>query len=167
MITVRDSKREDAEAVRAVEASATTTLRQVYCPNRKAWRHRQSISRSLCRLVAESDGAIVGTTQYVVVEDVIRVIGLGVHHDFRRQGVARALIGEVARQAQSCGIRFVVLHTVEQTGNVPIFEALGFHVRSRCPEEYAESITGGELTDVCLELRMAASVTSHDDTASS
>ncbi len=155
MITVRDSRPEDAEAVREVEASATATLRAIYRPNEKALRCKQTISRNLCRLVAERDGTVVGTAQYFADGRAMRVIGLGVRGDFRRQGVARAIVAEIAGRAASLGLPSVVTRTVEQTGNVPIFEALGFKVTARCPDEYSESVTGGELTDVSLEMQVS------------
>lgn len=150
--TVRDSRPEDAEAVRQVEASATATLRQTYRPNPRALSHKRTISRILRRLVAELDGAIVGTTQYYVDGNALRVIGLGVHSDFRRQGVAHALLAEVTERARRQRLPGVVTRTVEQTGNVPMFEALGFEVASRCPDEYSESVAGGELTSVSLKM---------------
>jgi ribosomal protein S18 acetylase RimI-like enzyme len=154
MITVRDTMPEDAEGVRQVEASATATLRQTYRPNQKALRHKRTISQDLRRLVAELDGVIFGTMQYFTDGNAMGIIGLGVHGDFRRQGVARALIAEVADRAASRGLQSVVTRTVEQTCNVPIFEALGFQVTSRRPDEYSESVAGGELTDVSLEMQI-------------
>jgi ribosomal protein S18 acetylase RimI-like enzyme len=154
MITVRESKLEDAEAVARVEASAIATLRQTYRPNQKALAQRKGISRKLFRLVAEHNGGIVGTTQYYVDGTAMRIIGLGVRSDFRRQGVARALLAEVVDRARRKGLSHLVLRTVEETGNVPIFEALGFEVESRCPDEYSESISGGRLRDVGLRMQI-------------
>lgn len=154
MITIRDSKPEDAQSVAEVEASATATLRQVYRPNQKALSHKSKIARDLVRLVAECDGRIVGTTRYYVDGGAIRIVGLGVHAEFRHRGIARALVSAVADRAREQGLPCVVTRTVEETGNVPIFEALGFEVDSRCPDEYSESVTGAKLTDVSLMMRI-------------
>ena len=81
--------------------------------------------------------------------------GVAVRSDFRRQGVPRALVAEVADRARRHGLSAVVTRTVEQTGNVPIFEALGFKVTSCCPDEYSKSVEGGELTDVSLEMQIS------------
>jgi GNAT superfamily N-acetyltransferase len=151
-ITVRDCRPEDAAVVRDVQASATVTLRQTYRPNARALRHKRSLSHELRRLVAECNGSVVGTAQYFVDGNTMRIIGLGVHSDFRRRGVARALVAEIRRRAGLCGLPRVVTRTVEQTGNVPIFEALGFEPTASCRDDYSESLAGGDLTDVSLEM---------------
>jgi ribosomal protein S18 acetylase RimI-like enzyme len=152
MITVRESKSEDAEGVARVDASARATLRETYRPNQKAISRKQAITGELRRLVAVSDGAIVGTTQFYVDGNAMRIIGLGVHSDFRRQGVARALLAEVADRTRRLGLPALVTRTVEETGNVPIFEALGFEVQSRSPDEHSESVSGTPLTDVSMKM---------------
>ena len=152
MITVRDSQPEDVEAVARVDASARATLRETYRPNQKALAHKQSITRELRRLVATSGGTLVGTTRYYVDGDAMRLIGLGVHRGFRRQGVARALVAEVAERTRRLGLSVLITHTVAETGNVPVFEALGFEVQSRCPDEYSESVSGAPLTAVSMKL---------------
>lgn len=154
MITVRCSTPRDAQGVARVVDSATATLRQTYRPNRKALSHKKRISDDLRRLVAERDGQIVGTTQYFVDGDAIRVIGLGVDSDFRRRGVARALLREIANLARARGLSLVVTRTVMQTGNVPVFQALGFEVLSKQPDEYSVSLTGQQLTEVDLQMQV-------------
>jgi len=154
MITVRTSTPDDAKGIAEVEASATGTLRQTYRPNRKALSHKSSIAGKLVRLVAESDRRIVGTTQYYREGNALRIIGLGVHRDFRRHGVARALVSSVADRARSDRLCCVAARTVKETGNVPILEALGFEVVSECPDEYSVSVAGGQLTDVSLRMKI-------------
>lgn len=151
MITVRDSTPSDSEAVARVVASATATLRKTYCPNHKALSHKKKISDDLRRLVAELDGQIVGTTQYLVDDDAIRIIGLGVDSDFRRCGVARALLGAIADLARERNLPSIVTRTILETGNVPVFRALGFELVSEHPDVYSESVTGKPLTEVDLK----------------
>ena len=162
MISVRDSTPDDAGPVDEVVASAIAMLRQTYRPSEKARSHKRAIAGRLHRLVAESDGAVVGTTQYVIDGSVIRIIGLGVHRDSRREGVARALVAEVADRARNRGLSAVVAHTVEETGNVRVFKALGFEVQSRCPDAYSESVKGGRLTDVRLTMQLEENSTADD-----
>lgn len=155
MISVRDGTPGDADQLAQVEASATATLRLTYRPNDRALRNKQVLSSELRRLVAESDGRIVGTTQYFVDGDALRLIGLAVHGDFRRRGVARALVTAVAERARSQQLSSLVTRTVEETGNVPTFRALGFEVESRCPDEYSMGVAGGIVTDVSLRKKIA------------
>lgn len=152
MIIVRAAMPKDQNGIAKVEASATATLRRTYRPNREALIHGKMISRNMRRLVAESDGKIVGTVQYHVDGDAIRMIGLGVDADCRRCGVARALVNEIADNARRCGIASIVTCTVVQTGNVPIFEALGFRVCSICPDKFSVTDGGRELEEASLRM---------------
>ena len=153
MILVRPAGPDDAGAVAKVDASATATLRQTYRPNEKAFANRKRISRELRRVVALLDGQVVGTIQYYLDGSSLAIIGLGVLDEFRRRGVARALIEALAESARQHGACDVVVRTVKETGNVPIFECLGFHVVSETPDTFSESEEYSELTDV--ELQMA------------
>ena len=154
MIRIRTSMRGDENGVAKVAASATATLRQTYRPNQKALAHKKWISGDLHRLVAELDGQIVGTARYYVDGDAIRIIGLGVDSDFRRLGVARALVNRIADLARRRGLAAVVTRTVVQTGNVPIFEALGFQVVSEHPDDYSISEDGRTLTEADLQMEI-------------
>ena len=78
------------------------------------------------RVVAIVDGTVVGTVRYGVIGDRIHLVRLGVDPKHRRAGVARALVAFVARQAESAGLRALSLYTVRATGNVKIFDRLGF-----------------------------------------
>ena len=53
--------------------------------------------------------------------------------------------------AKDRGCRAVALYTVAQTGNVPIFERLGFQLVSEQPDTYSMSINGEPLTEAYLE----------------
>ncbi len=154
MIIIRDSNREDAEGVARVDVSARATLRETYRPNQKALAHKKAMARQLHRLVAICGGTIAGTTQCYVDGNAMHLIGLGVHRDFRRQGVARALVAEVALRTRRLGLPVLITHTVAETGNVPVFEALGFQVQSRCLDEYSASVSGAPLTAVIMKLEL-------------
>src|SRR5438309_9654292 len=123
---IRTATHIDEDAARRVEEEAFATLRSVYRPNAAAHTNLFAIAPALERLVAEDDGQIVGTVRFGVFGDRLRVIGLAVVPTFRRRGVARALIEELARVARLKGCRALVLYTVTKTGNVSVFERLGF-----------------------------------------
>ena len=80
----------------------------------------------------------------------IRIIGLGVLAGFRRAGVARALVDSLADLASTLGLKGLVARTVRETGNVAVFERLGFRAVSEGPDEYSESDVYPELSDVEL-----------------
>jgi GNAT superfamily N-acetyltransferase len=150
MIEVRHDLPADAEAVAQVSASATATLRQTYRPNARALANKARISRELKRLVAVLDGRVIGTTQYFTEPGCLRILGLGVLSDSRQRGAARALVEALQEIARRQGLRGLAAHTIRETGNVPVFERLGFHIVSEEPDDYSESDVFPELSDVEL-----------------
>ena len=156
MITVRPATPSDTEQLRTVDALATQTLRQTYRPNRAALERKAKISPSLSRLVATIDNHVVGTVQYYEEGDRLRIIGLAVHSDFRRQGIAREIMIALEAIAEGKGSRRLHLYTVKETGNVPVFERLGFHVVAERDDELSESHRYAKLTDVEMEKALEA-----------
>jgi len=152
---VRMAKPRDAEAARRVGDEAFATVRSVYHPNSAAYANLSAVAPTLERLVAEDDGQVVGTVRFGVSGDCLRVIGLAVLPQFQRRGVARALVHELARVAKAKGCRALALYTVTQTGNVPVFERLGFSLISEGPDEYSDSVTGEPLTEAYMERSVA------------
>ena len=152
MITIRPKQPEDKKDIAEVEASATATLRKTYRPNQTALNHKKNISSDVQQFVAEHDGHVVGVIGYYISHNVIHIIGLGVHNTYKGCGVGSALVNAVVVAAQEQNIPVLAVQTVEETGNVPFFEAFGFQVVSRCTDEYAESTDGSQLTNVCLKM---------------
>jgi ribosomal protein S18 acetylase RimI-like enzyme len=147
-IAVRAATTADEPAVAAVIASADAALRETYQPNQNALDHKRRLSPSLTRLVALIDDRVVGTVQYTTDADNLHVIGLSVHHDHRRRGVARALVAELVAIARASGAAGLALHTIGETGNVPIFERLGFRVVAERRDRFAKGDRCVGLTDV-------------------
>lgn len=141
---------EDAGGIEAVQASATTALRRIYRPNARALANRSRISRDLERLVALLDGRVVGSTEYYVEGDRLRIVGLGVLEECRQLGVARALVDFLLGLAEGKGLEGIGARTIRETGNVQVFEKLGFRVVSDLKDEYSESDVYPELRDVDL-----------------
>lgn len=154
MIMVRPSLPEDAEGIRRVSESGNAKLRETYCPNQKALENRRRFSSQLNRLVALVEGEIAGTTQFYRDGEALRIIGLFVHADYRRRGVAKALVGGVVDIARKQGIDLLVTRTVKETGNVPIFEKIGFEVVSIHPDEYSESDKHRQLSEVDFQMKI-------------
>ena len=153
-ILVREATPADDEAVAEVSRLATEDLRRVYRP---------ASAPTLCaaqqptgRLVAEVDGGIVGTVRYRPEPRRIHLIGLFVHPECRRRGVARRLVGSLAAVAGTTEADCLSLFTIKETGNVCIFERLGFCVIREAPAMGLESVTGQPLTEVYMERPMAA-----------
>ncbi|MHC5039614.1 MAG: GNAT family N-acetyltransferase [Planctomycetota bacterium] len=151
MIRVREAKPEDLKAARAVSALAEADLRRVYRPTAEAIQRKADRSPVLTRLVALRDGEIVGTVEYEVTEDRVQLLGLDVHPEHRRLGVARALVVRIAERGAEEGARILSLYTIKETGNAEIFERLGFQIVEEAPAQDFESDTFDILTEYRME----------------
>jgi len=149
-LTVREAKAEDDQAIREVSGAATRELRKVYEASASLGdQPRIALSG---RLVAEIEDGIVGTVGYRFDNDRLHIIGLMVHPDHRRQGIARRLIESLLQIARADGAGSLSLFTVRETGNVAVFEGLGFKVISECEAVDLESVSGAALTEAYMEM---------------
>lgn len=154
MIIVREALPEDHEAVEAVVASAMAVLRRIYRPGPKAMAAKSGIASELKRVVALVDGELVGTTQYYEDGDAICVLGWMVRQDWQRMGVGRALISRVTEIARKADKQRLLARTIRQTGNVLVFEKLGFVVMAEKPDTLFVSEVYPSLTEVELEMNL-------------
>lgn len=67
----------------------------------------------ITRLVAEVSGQVVGNAELVCRGEYGEIGGLSVAPAFRRQGVARALLGALLGQARELGLRELEMYAVE------------------------------------------------------
>ena len=144
-LRIRKAKPDDAAHVANVFNAAFKPLRSIYCPTGDAIKHQAERAEEGTRLVAEIEGRIVGTVQFDDHKKHIHVIGLAVHPDFQRIGVARGMIEWVLLCAPTLGHSVVALDTIKETGNVLFFEKMGFQV---VHEEIATWCTSDDHTRV-------------------
>ena len=104
------------------------------------------------RLIAESDNQIIGTVEYKTKDKRLHFMGLAVKETYRRRGVSRALINELIEIAKSKNQNVISLHTIKETGNVEIFNKLGFVSVREEIDKYSISDKFDELHDVYMEL---------------
>jgi GNAT superfamily N-acetyltransferase len=103
-------------------------------------------------LVAEVAGRIVGTLRWRTLADRFHLIGPLVDPAFRQRGIGRALVEALADRARRTeGVARLSLWTVTETGNVPIFERLGFRTVEVGPAADLESVDGSDLTETRME----------------
>lgn len=149
--TIRDANDRDAAAVAEVVDAAFEPLRTIYQPTRQTI-ERQAIHRNhRNRLIGEADGRMAGTVQYDVHPDRLHAMGLAIHPYYQRMGLARLLLQSIEDRARLTGRPLVVLNTIEETGNVPIFEKLGFQVVSRVVATWCVSTLHSAVHDVTLQ----------------
>ena len=151
MLEIRKATAGDADEVRVIVDQMTTFLRRFYRPTDAAYAQRSRTQGQRTRLVAVCEATVVGTVEHLVDGDVLRIIGLAVHECHRRRGVARALVEQLATVSAELGCHTMSISTVTATGNVPIFEALGFGVVRICPAEFSVGQTGVPLLEAVLE----------------
>jgi len=150
-IIVRMALPADAEVVRRIDEAAFAPLRSIYRPNQAARANLAALVPTLERLVAENTGQIVGTVRFWTSDNRLRVIGLAVLPQCQRQGIARSLIEELVQIARTRGCQALGLYTIVQTGNVPVFQRLGFHTVGEQPDEYSISVSGQPLMEAYME----------------
>ncbi len=154
MITIRPEKPDDRPGIQEVDASATAILRRTYRPSQKAIANKARIGNQTQRLVAVISGRIVGTVEYRITNQSLGIMGLGVHQDFRRLGVARSLICALEAIAAKKEAARIHLYTVKETGNVDIFKRLGFMVTLEQEDEFSESDEFTKLTGVEMAMQV-------------
>ncbi len=137
-ITIRKATVDEADVVAAVFEAAFAPLRSIYRPKADIASRQAERAKEGIRIVAELDGRVVATVQFDSHKEHVHVIGLAVHPHFQRMGIARRLIDWITVQAPTLGHNVVVLDTIKETGNVALFEKMGFRVFhegiSRCFE---------------------------------
>jgi GNAT superfamily N-acetyltransferase len=149
-VCVRKMTPGDARAIEEISRLAIADLRKVYRPTPSFFMPKTS-RKQLPQLVAEIDGRVVGTVTYRLEDLTLHAMSLFTHPDHRRCGVARALLDSLADIARSSGKTCLSLNTIVQTGNVPIFERLGFIVIEEFTPVDAERTSGGEIREAYLE----------------
>jgi ribosomal protein S18 acetylase RimI-like enzyme len=150
-LVVRTATKEDEAAAQRIADEAFETVRSVYRPSPAATTNLAAISPELERLVAEDGERIVGTVRFHVLDGRLRVMALAVLPQCRRRGVARALVDRLMVIAEERDCRALTLYAVTQTGNVPIFERLGFTLISEQQDTYSISTSGEPLTEAYME----------------
>ena len=78
--------------------------------------------RSICR-AAKTDGRVKGYIFASRILDEGHILDLAVHPDFRRQGIASALVSHVIEHLREEGVRFLYLEVRES--NVPAIKMYG------------------------------------------
>jgi GNAT superfamily N-acetyltransferase len=134
---------------------ANQSLRHIYRPTKAARAGKSLLDRELKRIVALVDDQVVGTVQYRIVGNCLHLVGLAVHPEYQRRGIARRLVESLDALARQFCLHKLSLYTIRETGNVPIFERLGFRAVAEKPDELAESDTHDQLIEVYMERTVA------------
>jgi len=150
-ISIREANIADVAKVADVFEAAFAPLRSIYRPTAEALASQDDHLHKETRLIAEIEGQIVATVQYDQHEKYLHVIGLAVHPDFQRRGIAGCLLQWIWDHALTIGQHAIILDTIRETGNVPLFEKLGFRVVHEKIATWCTSENHRQLHDVKME----------------
>lgn len=144
MIEVRATRSSDNSAVDNLIGRAFAEDRRAYVPTPEARARAFADAATFSRIVAVDLGEVlVGTLLYRVEDDRMHVRGLAVDPNRCRQGIARALLESVHEKARGASLRALSLFTVLESGNVPIFERLGFQTINHSVDKLTTLVQGG------------------------
>lgn len=95
-------------------------------------------NRISCWFVAEVDGVVVGYIGSEAVLDSADMMNVAVSPDYRRQGIAEALVNGLSNALRAKNIRFLMLEVrVSNMPAIALYEKLGFIVVGRRPRYYS------------------------------
>jgi ribosomal protein S18 acetylase RimI-like enzyme len=152
VLVVRRAHTGDEVARREIMEAATRELRGTYGPRERGSQCGVAPSGVL---VALKELTLVGTAEYVLGDDHVYVQGVAVHPSYRCSGVCRALLLKAEEIAKAEKRATLAICAIEETGNVKIFEKLGFNVVGRKIAPNHVSPSGGPVTQVVMEQKIA------------
>lgn len=97
----------------------------------------------------------VGTAEYVRKDDHLYIQGVAVHPEYRKQGVCRALVRAVELTARDDKLTALARCAIEETGNVGVFQSLGFTVTNRTVARDHVNPEGGPVIQVDMKRKIA------------
>ena len=147
-VVIRPATQDDQSGLRAVASAGTRSLRRVYRPTPERAGRRSSQGRSW--LVAVQESRVVGAGSYTPLRESLHIRDLAVLPAWRRRGIARQLVEHIWRIAVAEGLPRVTLDTIQATGNVAIFEHLGFAVTEEVRTEDFVGVAGSPMISVSM-----------------
>ncbi len=103
-------------------------------------------------VILKIDGQILASCRILYYENRIHIIGIAVLKSYRKQGLCKALIDFIKKEAKRKNMDILSLYTIEETGNVQVFNKYGFKVITREKTRLFESDGYDELNEVYMEV---------------
>ncbi|MGL1321294.1 GNAT family N-acetyltransferase, partial [Vibrio parahaemolyticus] len=130
-------------------------LRKIYRPTSEAQRNQASSTNEWTCLGYYLNHQLVGIIKVKLSGKTLNLSTLAVMPEYRKKGVARSLILEAERMSNA---GLLSVWCVEQTGNVEIFEALGFKVAERIESDIFELADSSNVKAIEVRLERQAAV---------
>jgi GNAT superfamily N-acetyltransferase len=154
MIEIRKAEACDIQDALAVHEAAFANHYATYHARPADAAKQAARLREGVRVVAIEGKTVVATAQYADHKNHVHVLGLAVHPRCQNRRIARQLLEWVAETALRLGHTTLVADTIEESGNVPVFEHLGFRAIERTVVDIFESDLHETLHSVKLERRL-------------
>lgn len=130
-------------------------LRKIYRPTSEPQRNQVSSKNEWTCLGYYLNHQLVGIIKVKLSGKTLNLSTLAVMPEYRKKGVARSLILEAERMSNA---GLLSVWCVEQTGNVEIFEALGFKVAERIESDIFELADSSNVKAIEVRLERQAAV---------
>ncbi|MBM3289746.1 MAG: GNAT family N-acetyltransferase [Candidatus Hydrogenedentes bacterium] len=153
-VRIRGAAREDRDAIARLVDAGVREARKVVGQVPPAVSLDDLDARGSLMLVAAADGRVIGSVAYRIRSATLHMFNLIVTPKYRRNGVARQLVGELERIAVEAGARQVTVQTVIELGVEPFFKALGYRAKSAKREFLFAPTRDRALTTVYMVKRL-------------
>ena len=158
MIEIREATPDDTDSLLVLEDHMNRKLRSFYrlsafghANYERRLKAQPNLPNKYTILVATKNQTVVGTIQYHAENSLLHLFGLSVHEDFRRQGYAREIMNYLINFAKEQKLTTIRFNTMQITGNVQIFQRIGFSILSEKPSVLCEGLNGEPIVDVQME----------------
>jgi len=137
------------QSVATLSQSCFNKLSEIYKPTEKAKRNKAKNHNDWTCFGFYHNERLVGVVEVKLLDLDLQISSLAVNSAYRRQGIARRLIEFAISRFN--GLRTISVWCVQQTGNVSIFNALGFQVVQEFESDYFELVDGSQAIEVQLK----------------
>ncbi len=133
-LTLRKTTREDIPSIFAIEQASFVSPWNVHTFLTTLHNRRS------CNITARCNGEIVGYCFSLGMKNMVHLLNLAVHPDFRRQGIARRLLHEIFSFARSHGKSYVFLEVRKSNDSAKrLYTSVGFTHVSTWQRYYSDS----------------------------
>ncbi|MEW4454137.1 GNAT family N-acetyltransferase [Bremerella sp. JC817] len=153
MISLRTAGLVDLPRIEELRALAFESNRSIYRPIASATQALPVARGTRVEVIATLVGVDVGVVGLYCdpsEPEVLCITGLGVVPSMRKRGVARKLIAFALQMARENCHTAVSLFTIRETGNVGLFEKMGFAVVTESEANWCRSETFDRLHEVTM-----------------
>jgi N-acetylglutamate synthase-like GNAT family acetyltransferase len=142
--------------VELIRTFATSKLRAIYTPIPSENNSAAPSEFPFTSIVALNDAnVVVGTADYMINTPSVFIQGIAVATTYRCRGVARTMLNHIEMLAAKSRLSSLQIKTIQETGNVGIFQRMGFHVIGAQKSERFIGTNGQVVNEITLQCDVA------------